>query len=395
MKKVRILGVNIDSISKNNANKVIKGFLDSDKQHYIATVNPEFLIAAKKDEEFWEILNKADLSLADGFGIVLMSYLIPPRIKSHIRGSDITFKLLQDAEDEGFKVCILNWNTSLSKKDDIEIVLENKYPNLEFLVQDIERGGRDVNLKEINDFAPKLLFVTLGARYQEKFIYTHLERIPSVRVAMGVGGTFDFLTEKIERAPIWMIKIELEWLWRLIKEPKFRIKRIFKAVIVFPVVFIRERIINPHFYRKNVACLMYKKEEGKIKIFLGERAGEKGHFQFPQGGMEGEDIEIAGASELKEEIGTSKFTFKGKFENVYKYKFSKISAGYKHSNYKGQKQSLYITEFIGSDENIKLFPYDFSSWRWVDLDNVLNEVHLVRREGVEKFLEKFKTLKNL
>ncbi len=402
MKKVRILGVNIDSITKNKTFEVIKGFFNSSKQHYIVTVNPEFLIAAKRDEEFYQILNRADLSLADGFGVVLMSHLIPPRIKRHIRGSDLTFKLLKEAEEQGLKVCILNWNTSLSKKDDIEIVLENKYPNLKFLVQDIERGGKDAKIKEINEFVPKLLFVTLGARYQEKFIYTHLEKIPSVRVAMGVGGTFDFLTEKIERAPVWMRKIELEWLWRLIQQPK-RIKRIFKAVVVFPLVFLKEKLINPHFYRRNVACLMYKKEKGKIKIFLAEREDEKGHFQLPQGGTEGEDIRDAGKRELSEEIGTKRFTFKGEFENVHKYKFSKRSGEeirshkkggvYKHSNYKGQKQSLYVAEFIGKDSDIKLFPYDFRSWKWVSIEKVLDIVHPIRREGVKKFLKKFESIK--
>ena len=393
MKKVRILGVNIHSITKNKALGVIKDFLNSDKQHYIVTVNPEFLVAARKDEEFYQILNRADLSLADGFGIVLMSHLIPPRVKRHIRGSDITYQLLREAEEKGMKVCIVNWNTSLSKKDDIEIILENKYSKLKFLVQDIERGGGGINLKEINEFGPKLLFVTLGARFQEKFIYTHLDKIPSVRVAMGVGGTFDFLTEKIERAPIWMRKMEFEWLWRLIKEPKFRIKRIFKAVIVFPLVFLRERLINPHFYRKNVACLLYKKEEGKIKIFLAEREGGGGHFQIPQGGLDGEDIEIAGERELREEIGTSKFRFRGEFENVYKYKYPKENHDIKHYNYKGQKQSLYVAEFLGNDDNIKLFSYDLSSWKWVSLDKALDEVHPIRREGMKKFLKKFESIK--
>jgi N-acetylglucosaminyldiphosphoundecaprenol N-acetyl-beta-D-mannosaminyltransferase len=395
MKKVRILGINIHSINKKKALEVIDGFLNSDKQHYVVTVNPEFLVSAKRDEEFYHILSKADLSLADGFGIVLMSHLIPPRIKSHIRGSDVTFKLLKEAEKKGDKVCILNWNTSLSKKDDIEIILENKYPNLKFLVQDIERGGKDAKIKEINDFAPKLLFVTLGARFQEKFIYTNLEKMPSVRVAMGVGGTFDFLTEKIERAPIWIRKIELEWLWRLIKEPRFRVKRIFKAVIIFPFIFLKERLVNHHFYRKNVACLMYKKEEGKIKIFLAERRDEKGHFQIPQGGTDGEYIEDAGEKELKEEIGTGKFRFKGVFEDIHKYKFKNTPNDYRHSNYKGQKQGLFVAEFVGSDDDIKLFPYEFSSWKWSEKDKVLDEVHPLRVEPMKEFLKKLDGIENL
>lgn len=266
MSKVKVLGVKINNLNKQEALTKIKDFLHSDHGHQIVTVNPEFLVKAKKDEEFYQILNRADLSLADGFGIVLMSHLIPPRIKSHIRGSDLTHDILKIAEEEGHKVCVLNWEQSLSKRPDIESVLKRKYLKLKFLIQDVRRDFKDLKIEEINEFGPQIIFATLGAPYQEKLIFNNLERMPSVRVAIGVGGTFDFLTGKIKRAPKLMRRLELEWLWRLIKEPKLRFKRILTAVAVFPFLFLEEKLVRPFFYRPNVACLMYKKENGKIKM---------------------------------------------------------------------------------------------------------------------------------
>ena len=395
MDKVKILGVKIDNITKQETLNKIKDFLRSDRGYHIVTVNPEFLVKAKKDEEFYQILNRADLSIADGFGIVLMSRLIPPRIKNHIRGSDLATEILKIAETNKHKVCILNWEQSLSKKEEIAAVLKNKFPNLKFLIQDVRRDFKDIKIDEINEFRPQIIFATLGAPYQEKLIYKNLKKIPSLRLAIGVGGTFDFLTGKIKRAPKIMRKLELEWLWRLIKEPKLRFGRILTATVIFPYIFLKEKLIHPFLYRPNVACLMYKKDSGGIKIFLAEREDEAGHFQIPQGGTDGENIKEAGLRELKEEIGADNFEIKKAFKNVRKYKFTGRRNGYKYCNYKGQKQGLLIVEFKGSDDEIKIFPYDYRGWKWVDVDNVLNEIHPCRREGMKKFLEKMEEIKSI
>lgn len=395
MDKTRILGVKIDNIRKKEALKEIEGFLVSNKQHYVVTTNPEFLVEAQKNEEFYHILNRASLSLADGFGIILMSLFFPPRVKEHIRGSDLTEDVLLLAEKSSYKVYILNWEQGLSKKDEIKNALKNKFPELIAEIQNTDREGKNIDLRRINRFSPDILLVSLGAPYQERVVYHNLFKISSVKLAMGVGGTFDFLTKRIRRAPKLLRELELEWLWRLVRQPK-RYQRILKAILIFPYLALVEKIIHPFFYRPNVACLMYKKNGDKINIFLAERQDEPGHFQLPQGGTEGQSLKSAGRRELMEELGTDKFDVRASFKNVHKYKFRKYPYKkvngdfYKHTNYKGQRQGLIIAEFRGNDYDIKILPYDFSCWKWVPVDKVLDEIAPIRRRGLEKFLEKFK-----
>ena len=93
---------------------------------------------------------------------------------------------------------------------------------------------------KIREAKPHLLLAAFGAPEQDLWISEHLKKLPSVRVAMGVGGTFDFLAGKRRRAPKWMRSIGLEWFYRLLREPK-RIKRIFNAVVVFPMLVLLHR----------------------------------------------------------------------------------------------------------------------------------------------------------
>jgi N-acetylglucosaminyldiphosphoundecaprenol N-acetyl-beta-D-mannosaminyltransferase len=95
-----------------------------------------------------------------------------------------------------------------------------------------------VIMRMIKDAKPHLLLVAFGAPAQDLWIHEHLKNLPSVRVAMGVGGTFDFLAGVQKRAPRWMRSIGLEWLWRFIREPS-RWKRMWRAVVVFPWLVIR------------------------------------------------------------------------------------------------------------------------------------------------------------
>ncbi|MEA2088297.1 MAG: WecB/TagA/CpsF family glycosyltransferase [Patescibacteria group bacterium] len=396
MKETKILGVKINNISKKEAVDKLGESLGSDKQNYFTTVNPEFLIMAQKDEKFFHILNNADLSLADGFGVILASFLFPPIIKKRTCGADLTNDILNYASQNNQKIFILIWDKGLSNSREISYELKKKYPNLKFIIQETQRNSPALNFEKINEFNPKIMLVGLGAPYQEKLISRNLSKIPSVKLALGVGGTFDFLTKKTKRAPKFIKAIGIEWLWRLIKHPvkkpikKFgRLKRIFNSVFLFSYLVLKEKFINPFFYRENVACFLYKKDNDNVKIFLAERKNEKNHWQIPQGGTEGEDLKTAGFRELKEEIGTGKFAIKAIFENVYKYKFNKKRKKHFIKNYKGQKQGLIIAEFRGDNSDINISKYEFSNWKWANIKDVLNQVHPIKKEAMRKFLNYF------
>ncbi len=149
-------------------------------------------------------------------------------------------------------------------------------------------------------------------------------------------------------------------------------------------------------YRPNVVCLLYKQDGGQYKILLAERRNDPGHWQLLQGGTDNEDLMTAGARELKEEIDTDKFKGIAVFPNLWKYKFGDsmcrgVLAKYV-GGYKGQKQGLFVAEFLGKDKDITINFWDHRGWKWVDADKLVESVYPTRQEATQIFLDKFKSL---
>ncbi|QQG52822.1 MAG: WecB/TagA/CpsF family glycosyltransferase [Candidatus Falkowbacteria bacterium] len=228
-----ILGINLSAENEKSALKKVEEFLNGSSFHYAVTPNPEIILRAQIDTDFWQILNRADLSLADGFGLKIAGWLSKQKI-TRITGSDFSLKILKLAAEKNKKVVIINWEKGLSSREEIKAALNKKYPELNFLVINAPRA---VNLepeeqKMLTDFAPEIVFTALGFPYQEKIIFNNKNNWPSVRFAIGVGGTFDFISGRAKRAPKIMRAAGLEWLWRLGKQPK-RLGRIYRATFVF------------------------------------------------------------------------------------------------------------------------------------------------------------------
>lgn len=401
-----ILGINLSSDTPVEARKKIVNWLEAKNSKFIVTPNPEIILASHQDEEFFYILNKADLSLPDGIGLKIAARIFGSRL-SRITGSDTTNFLLKIANEKKHKVLILNWKDGLSSADKITQALKNKFPDLNFLVLDIEKKTQLTSeiIQKINDFSPSLLFCTLGFPYQEKLIYHNLSTLSSVKVAIGVGGTFDFISGRSKRAPLFLRYLGLEWLWRLLIKPQ-RYKRIFKATFVFLHKVLKARLINRFRYRPNVVCFLYKNTTSGPQVLIVEREDDKNHWQLPQGGTDQENIAVAGKRELREETGVTNIQEKAVFKNVHRYKFIgklakksyRINSNYESKKYKydycGQKQSLFIAEFLGSDDEIKINFWDHAAWKWVPIENLVSTVHPVRQAGAQKFLEKFLSIEN-
>jgi N-acetylglucosaminyldiphosphoundecaprenol N-acetyl-beta-D-mannosaminyltransferase len=384
-----ILGINLSDLKSDELLKRLEFFLNDKKSHFLVTPNPEIILQAGRDEEYFYILNSADVAVADGFGLVLAG-ILKRKMIPRITGSDLTPWLLKLAEEKNIKTLVINWRAGLSKADDITKTLNNHFPKLIFEVLDIDKKETlsDEENNKINSFAPKLIFVTLGAPVQEKLIWHNLQNWPSAKLSLAIGGSFDFLTGKIKRAPKIFRKLGLEWLWRLIKQPK-RFKRIWRATVVFGVKAFISIVIQPFLFRNNVAAMLYKKTSSGIKILMVERQDDHNHWQIPQGGTDGEKIEIAGARELREELNTDKFIVKKAFKNLNVYSFTKTGKNHGRDGYKGQKQNLIIAEFIGYDEDIKINYWDHAAWQWVSIDNFIETSYIYRRDGYKKFLTKF------
>jgi len=227
---MKILGVKIDNLSLDEILHKIEVFLNDNKQHYITTSNPEFIVKAQKDKEFKDIINNADLNVPDGFGLVLASLLLGKKIKQRITGVDLMELICKKASYNNWPVFLFGAGPGVAKKTADS--LRERYKNLE--ISEIDENKKDFPNKSI-------LFVALGAPKQEKWINNNLKNMPNIKLAMGVGGSFDFISGDIKRAPKFMRNLGLEWFWRLIIQP-WRIRRILNAVIIFPFLILKRKL---------------------------------------------------------------------------------------------------------------------------------------------------------
>ena len=226
---MEILGVKIDNLDIEEVLNKIDNFLQSKKQHYLVTANPEFLVKAQKDEDFKNILNNADICVSDGIGLIFASWFLGKPIKKRIQGVDLMKKICEQAAFNNWSVFLMGADKGVSEKAAIN--LRRKYPGLK-----IKSG-----YEEVYD-QPEILFVAFGAPKQEKWINDNLSKFPSIKLAMGVGGAFDFISNKVKRAPRLIRVCGLEWFWRFVCQP-WRIKRIYNAVIKFPWLVIKSKLI--------------------------------------------------------------------------------------------------------------------------------------------------------
>lgn len=233
---MNILGVKIDNLTKPEVLQKISEFLQSDNQHQIVTVNPEFIMAAQHDDEFRNILNKADLSVADGVGLKFAAKRFGQALKERITGVDLVYEIAKIAEQNNKSIYLLGAKGKVPEKTVIKLL--EKYPKLK--IAGYETGYRHAWWKfsdeklvsHIKRSQADILLVAFGHPKQEKWIYHNLPKMPLVKLAMGVGGAFDYISGHVKRAPQWMRSIGLEWLYRVIRQP-WRLPRIMTAVVKF------------------------------------------------------------------------------------------------------------------------------------------------------------------
>lgn len=227
-----LLGVRIDNVTMEEALNKIRDFLNDSRQDYIVTPNPDFLILAQKDEEFKEILNKADLSVADGIGLIFVSWLTGERLKERVVGVDLVQKL--KVQNIKLKVFLLGGYSGAAEK------VAKNWPAVVGFSEDADSIELFAQIRQCQS---NVLLAALGAPKQEKWIAQNLAKIPSVKVAIGVGSALDLLSGQIKRAPKIFQALGLEWLWRLFREPR-RWRKVWRSVVVFPLLTIKSLFSN-------------------------------------------------------------------------------------------------------------------------------------------------------
>ena len=242
---MRLFGIALDNFTEIQLRLRLLRFLDNNQYRRIATVNPEFLVRAERENNFRKNLQLADLRIVDGFGIILVGWLRKKKIH-RIAGVDMMEMLLQIADERGLSVYLATRADGLSSYEETRTAILSRYPHITIDGMDIKIDQSIdiqsfVSTSKINNQKSTIIFCNFGAPEQEYFLESLRTQNTPFRIAVGVGSAFDYLTGKQQRAPKWLRTLGLEWLWRLIRNPK-RIGRIWRAT----VVFLYQSLINPH-----------------------------------------------------------------------------------------------------------------------------------------------------
>lgn len=237
MPRIVVLGVPLDPVTRTEALALIHEFLKEERQKHVMTPNAEMLVEACHNSSFRKILNATALNIPDSAGLLTMARWTGQALPERVTGVDTVAALCAELTEET-PVFLLGAAPGVAERAAEKLMQHN--PRLRIVgCAAGSPSDRDAPaiLHAIRAAAPHLLLVAYGAPAQDLWIAKYLKELPSVRVAMGVGGTFDFLAGTRVRAPGWMQHAGLEWLYRLIREPK-RIGRIWRAVVVFPVLVL-------------------------------------------------------------------------------------------------------------------------------------------------------------
>lgn len=229
---MRILDVRIDNLSRKEILERVQIFLSEKKFHQIATVNPEFILEAETNRAFKQILDDSDLNVADGIGIRFAFWRFGEHLRCRMPGIDLMDRILRLAEKENLGVFLASSNDGLSNWEETRKVINGIYPDLNIHGDYID--PKDESYQIISSTC-QVVFCNFGAPYQELFLKR--QKNDKIRLAMGVGGSYDFMTGKVRRAPYLLRLFGFEWLWRLAQRPDKtrprRWKRVWRAVVVF------------------------------------------------------------------------------------------------------------------------------------------------------------------
>lgn len=241
--RVNLLGAPVDAITMEQAGTRVADMIRSGQHGRVITLNPEFLYRAAMarsrggasagttagtgngagthpDAMLMDLVHQADLVTADGEGILWAGRVAGTPFPQRVTGIDLLLHLAREAAVEGWRVYLLGSAPGVAREAADN--LQNLFPGLQ--VAGTHHGyftapEEPEVVRQVARSRPQLLFVALGAPRQELWIHRYLEQLEPGVVAMGVGGSFDVIAGRVPRAPVWMQRLRLEWLGRLVREP--------------------------------------------------------------------------------------------------------------------------------------------------------------------------------
>jgi N-acetylglucosaminyldiphosphoundecaprenol N-acetyl-beta-D-mannosaminyltransferase len=239
--------VEVDAVTLGQAVSMVGEAIDSRRGHggptfQVATVNPHFVMLARGDREFREILRQCSLRLADGVGIIQAAWILGRRLPERVPGVEFVHSLAQAAAARGDSIFLLGGGPGVAEAAASRLLRDN--PGLRIAgtyAGDAGEAGDAESLARIRAASPDIVLVAYGAPAQEKWAWRNLG-VSGATVAVGVGGTFDFLAGRVRRAPRPIRALGLEWAFRVIRQPR-RAGRVAQLPLFLALV-LRQRLMG-------------------------------------------------------------------------------------------------------------------------------------------------------
>jgi N-acetylglucosaminyldiphosphoundecaprenol N-acetyl-beta-D-mannosaminyltransferase len=238
IEKVNVLGVGISVLDQDRARGFLFDAVRHGKRGYVTITNVHSVSEAQKDPELRRILNNALLATPDGVPLVWMGRLQGRRSIRRVYGPDLVLNLCEHSRDGRFSHFFYGGKPGVA--EELADALKKRFPGLRVAGSfsppfgPLTNDERVVLANNVREAKPDFFWVGIGMPKQEKFMAEYISLLPEAKIFIGVGAAFDFFTGRVRQAPRWMMRIGLEWLFRLFQEPK----RLWRRYLVYNPLFI-------------------------------------------------------------------------------------------------------------------------------------------------------------
>lgn len=241
MSRIKILGIDIDVLTVKETIDEVEKYIINKKPLHLMGVNADKINLCQTNQRLKDIVNNCDIINADGASVVLASKYLKRTLPERVAGIDLMMDLVALSEEKGYSIYLLGAKEEIVHKT--ADVIKNKHPKIDIVGV---RNGYfsddewDNIQKDIDEKNPDIVFVGITSPKKE-YLVDYFQKNGSIPVYMGVGGSFDVISGTLKRAPLWMQKCNLEWLFRVSQEPKRLFKRYFVGNGKFIIDIIREK----------------------------------------------------------------------------------------------------------------------------------------------------------
>lgn len=252
--KVNIGGIGISNILFADVIHTFNTWINTNQKKRVCLTPVNCVVWANKNKNLRDLYNSADLTLCDGVPIIWASRFLGDKIKERVTGLDLLPRYIEECYKNKYSLFFLGAKPGIA--DNLKEKYETLYPGIKItgtysppFAEKFDKEENEKIIRLINFAKPDILWVSLTAPKQDYWIFEHLEKL-QVKIAIGVGGAFEVTAGLIQRAPLYMQKNGLEWLYRFYKEPGRLFNRYFMEAPVFIPIVIKQLLKNKIYLKK-------------------------------------------------------------------------------------------------------------------------------------------------